>query len=215
MSDNRLFGMFHASSLDHNKDVILKSLSKSNGVVRVVFATVALGTGIDLKDVNTIIHYGAPHSIEDYFQESGRGGRSGGNAKSIIYCKPSDCPLRKQLMSTRDKEVAAVWHYLENDSSCRRLWLLCYFDSSFTSTVQDRNACCDVCVRTLKGMCKFVSSLPPYISLPSSTLSPISRPDSLSASVHTTLSLTWSASSTVLSGLIILLLCNTHTCLGL
>ena len=149
ISDNRLFGMFHASTPDHNKDVILKSLSKSDGVVRVVFATVALGMGIDLRDVNTIIHYGAPHSIEDYFQESGRGGRSGGNAKSIVYWKPSDCPLRKQLMSTRDKEVAAVRHYLENDSSCRRLWLLRYFDSSFTSTVQDRNTCCDVCARTL------------------------------------------------------------------
>jgi len=35
---------------------------------------VALGMGINLRDVNTIIHYGAPHSIEDYFQESGRGG---------------------------------------------------------------------------------------------------------------------------------------------
>jgi len=47
----------------------LCSLAKSDGVARVVFATVALGMGINLRDVNTIIHYGAPHSIEDYFQE--------------------------------------------------------------------------------------------------------------------------------------------------
>ena len=40
---------------------------------------------MDLQGVNTIIHYGAPCSIEDYFQESGRGGRSGdGAAKSIV-----------------------------------------------------------------------------------------------------------------------------------
>lgn len=33
-----------------------------------MFATIALGMGVDLQGVNTIIHYGAPSSIEDYFQ---------------------------------------------------------------------------------------------------------------------------------------------------
>ena len=27
--------------------------------------------GIDLQDINNVIHYGAPSSSEDYFQESG------------------------------------------------------------------------------------------------------------------------------------------------
>ena len=45
--------------------MILKSLIESDGVVRVVFATVALGMGINLRDVNLILHYGAPQSIED------------------------------------------------------------------------------------------------------------------------------------------------------
>ena len=66
MSDNRLFGMFHASTPQHSKDVITKSLLDPKGVVRVVFASVAMGMGIDLQGVNTIIHYGAPSSIEDY-----------------------------------------------------------------------------------------------------------------------------------------------------
>ena len=57
----------------------MKSLSKPDGVVQVVFVTVALGTR-NVRDVNTIIHYGAPQSIEDYYQESGRGGRSGQSA---------------------------------------------------------------------------------------------------------------------------------------
>ena len=34
------------------------------GTVRVVFASVAIGMGIDLHGVDTIIHYGAPSSIE-------------------------------------------------------------------------------------------------------------------------------------------------------
>ena len=45
------------------------------GTVRVVFASVAIGMGIDLHGVDTIIHYGAPSNIEDYFQASGREGK--------------------------------------------------------------------------------------------------------------------------------------------
>ena len=51
LSDFRLFSMFHASTPQYNKDVILTSLLVPDGVVHVVFATVALGMGIDLCDV--------------------------------------------------------------------------------------------------------------------------------------------------------------------
>ena len=37
-----------------------------------VFATVALGMGIDLQDINDVIYSGALSSLEGYFQESGR-----------------------------------------------------------------------------------------------------------------------------------------------
>ena len=50
--------MFHASTPQHSKDVIVGSLQDCHGTVRVVFASVAMGMGIDLHD--TIIHYGAP-----------------------------------------------------------------------------------------------------------------------------------------------------------
>ena len=36
ISDNRLFGMFHAQTPQHNKDVILSSMQKEDGIVRVV-----------------------------------------------------------------------------------------------------------------------------------------------------------------------------------
>lgn len=142
---NRLFGMFHSNTPEHNKDTFLKSLSKPDGKVRVIFATVALGMGINLCDVNTIIHYGGMHTIDDYFQESGRGGRSGERARSIVYWKPVDCPKRKELSSTRDHEVDAVRRYLENDVSCRRKWLLQYFDSSCDVSTTDPKYCCDIC----------------------------------------------------------------------
>ena len=58
LSENRLFGMFHASTPQHSKDVIMGSVQDYNGTVSVVFTSV-----IDLHGVDTIIHYGAPSSI--------------------------------------------------------------------------------------------------------------------------------------------------------
>ena len=144
VSDNRLFDMFHAQTPQHNKDVILTSMQREDGVVRVVFATVALGMGVNFVGLNKMIHYGAPSSIEDYFQECGRAGRTGGQAKSTIYWRPSDAPLRRDMSDARNVEIAAVRHYFENNSECRRYQLLSYFGEKLTNN-RDRLLCFDTC----------------------------------------------------------------------
>lgn len=146
-SDNRLFGMYHSNTPQYNKDVILKSMSEDGGVVRIVFATVALGMGVNLRGLNSIVHYGAPRSIDDYFQESGRGGRSGDNAQSIVYWTRADCPLRKEPKTVRDHEVNVVRRYLENVTLCRRQWLLDYFDPICAKPGLIPSRCCDVCAK--------------------------------------------------------------------
>ena len=90
------------------KEVILTSMQSADGVIRVVFATAALGMGVNLVYVNRVIHYGVPLSIEDHFQESGRVGRSGEQAKSTVYWKPSDTPIRKNVADPQNVEIAAV-----------------------------------------------------------------------------------------------------------
>ena len=65
---NQLLGMFHAKTPQRSRDNIVRSLQNPNGVVRVVFASVAIGMGVDLQGVNIILCYGAPSSIENYFQ---------------------------------------------------------------------------------------------------------------------------------------------------
>ena len=144
-SQHRLFGMYHAGTPERNKEIILKSLLASDGVVRVVFATIALGMGVNVRDVNTVIHYGAPHSLEDYFQESGRGGRSGDDAVSTVFWKPKDCPVSKQPTTLRDHECIAVRRYVTNTTVCRRKWLLDHFD---VKPMGQLGRCCDVCSGT-------------------------------------------------------------------
>ena len=45
-SDNRLFGVYHANTPQQNKAVILNSLTDPCEIVRIAFATVALGMGV-------------------------------------------------------------------------------------------------------------------------------------------------------------------------
>lgn len=97
--------------------------------------------------LNTVYHYGAPRSIDDFFQESGRAGRSGMQAKSIVFWLPCDAPLKSNLSDARDAEIAAVRKYLENNEECRRIQLLRYFDEELAHSLpsQDSLLCCDVC----------------------------------------------------------------------
>ena len=100
--------MFHANTPLHNKDVILRSMLVEDGDVRIVFATVALGMGFNFVGLHWTIHYGAPSSIEDFFQESGRAGRSAEPAKSTVYWQPSDTKRKQDLSNPRNVEELAV-----------------------------------------------------------------------------------------------------------
>ena len=51
ISDNKLFAMFHSNTPEHNKSIVLQSMVKVDGIVRIVFATTALGMGVDFTGV--------------------------------------------------------------------------------------------------------------------------------------------------------------------
>ena len=56
VSDNWLFGMYHSNMPVHNKDVILRSMLVEDGIMRIVFATVALGMGKNFAGIHSTIY---------------------------------------------------------------------------------------------------------------------------------------------------------------
>lgn len=67
-----------------------------SGKTNVIFATNAFGMGIDIPDIRIVIHYMLPESIEQYYQEIGRGGRDEEGAKAYLLYTNKNIQVRKQ-----------------------------------------------------------------------------------------------------------------------
>ena len=141
---NRFAEIYTRASTSGLKEQVIEAFQKELSATRVVFATIAFGMGLDVPDIQQVIHIGPSTDIEDYAQEIGHARRNGLPAKAILVAKYN------RYASEEMK------NYMQNGTECRRVFL---YNRFLKGEGVHRNvplcSCCDVCLKDCKcGSCK-------------------------------------------------------------
>ena len=141
---NRLFAMFHLKTDEEVKENVCSNYQNQSGNIRVVLCSTSFSMGLDVKGIDTVLHYGPANDIDDYMQEVGRCGRDETQQSHAILLKYKRC-LGSQNITKEMKE------YVRSVSS-RRVHLLLPFTAT-ASPLLPKHACCDICSKHCECSC--------------------------------------------------------------
>jgi RecQ family ATP-dependent DNA helicase len=150
---DKISNSYHAGLSKNEREKIQDDFINNN--CNVIISTIAFGMGID-QIVKCILIIGCPSSIEEYYQQIGRGGRDGLPCETVFYFDASKRVMKQKIL---EKEINNK-NKLENlnniikyyyTKKCRRQYILEYFELDPNENYFDQNGftCtnCDNCTK--------------------------------------------------------------------
>jgi ATP-dependent DNA helicase RecQ len=145
---------YHAGLEDRVRQANQEAFNRDE--VDVVVATIAFGMGIDKPNVRFVLHGDLPKNMEAYYQETGRAGRDGEQARCVLFFGRGDIPKIRHFIDQVEGQTERLRQraslnemvlYASSSAVCRRRKILGYFGEEFG----ERNCeTCDVCTRALE-----------------------------------------------------------------
>lgn len=139
---------YHAGLNPAVRDANQATFSAGRGVI--MCATIAFGMGIDKADVRFVAHADLPSSVEAYYQETGRAGRDGEPAATLMLFGSGDVSKRRRMIRkgkggaaekrTEMVKLDALIGICETPG-CRRTAILGHFDERHAGNCMN----CDTC----------------------------------------------------------------------
>lgn len=118
------------------------------GQRKIMVATTAFGMGVDVPDIELVLHFNTPLSMVDYVQQIGRGGRDGRKCHCVLlyeqngddqkifasFCKKSQ---NSKMLKQRYQEMQNFVH----SKGCMQQEILAYFGQTAQKTCQKCTNC--------------------------------------------------------------------------
>lgn len=131
-----------------------------SGQLQSLCCTSAFGMGIDKPNARTVVHYSIPSSLEDYYQQSGRGGRDGLLCECVIYFSANDQVQHVrgfftaflhnvEALTKRLKNFQVLMNYCLNQQKCKHELIMDYFGQRGNGRCGNR---CDICIAPTNGV---------------------------------------------------------------
>ena len=108
-----------------------------------MFATIAMGFGVNISNIQQIVHITPPGTMVAYYQEIGHAGGDGLPSKATLYYNNSD-------IAANIKIHKAMAEFCKSSDKCLHTQLLAQSDTSPKNSMMNKHACCQVCQKSCK-----------------------------------------------------------------
>jgi len=139
---------YHAGLPTDVKNRIFKEFVADE--VDIVVATIAFGMGIDKSNIRFVVHMNLPKTLENFYQEIGRAGRDGLEAKSLLLFSTQDIVQQKSFIEDLPdspykenafEKINTISRFA-NSESCRHQQIATYFHDNIPACGDK----CDNCI---------------------------------------------------------------------